>query len=181
MFSIYQLCKYKVYCESENVYFFKINKRVFFVKNSLSPQNFFIVKKMDFKRDHEKKYLNNNSNIFCNKTHLMKKIDDYFILHSSDLMELFRHQKKYVQEYCDIVCPRNTPCSLHVKLQRLERYVDWLRENNLNSNVIIKKVAIYFNEDVARTKEAFWWCYILEWEEINAPPNATMSWRSQFL
>ena len=79
------------------------------------------------------------------------------------------------------MCPRDTAFSLHVKLQRLEEYVDWLRTKNAYENVIIKKICLVFNTDVAETRESFWWSDILKWEEGNDPPDATLRWRAQFL
>ena len=163
---------------------FKANTCVFFERSLLKKlalhQNF--NRKMDFRNGNAKKCLNNNSNIFCSKNHYMKKVDDcFFILNSSDFFDLYRHHKHFVQKRCDFVCPRDTACSLHAKLQRLEEYVDWLRRKNTNENVIIKKICLVFNADVAETRESFWWSDVLEWEEGNVPPDVTLRWRAQFL
>ena len=56
-----------------------------------------------------------------------------------------------------------------------------IRRKNTNENVIIKKIYLVFNADVAETRESFWWSDILEWEEGNVPPDATLQWRAQFL
>ena len=60
------------------------------------------------------------------------------------------------------MCPRDTTCSLHVKLERLKQYVEWLHEKNLNDNIIVKKICLVFNKEVAQIKEVFWWNDTLE-------------------
>ena len=138
---------------------------------------------MDFNTGkNQRKCINNNSNTFCDKNHYMKKVDDcFFILNSSDFFKLYRHHRKFVQTHCNFVCPRDTTCSLHVKLEKLKQYVEWLHEKNLNDNIIVKKICLVFNKEVAQTKEVFWWNDTLEWEQTNVPPHATIRWRSQFL
>ena len=54
-------------------------------------------------------------------------------------------------------------------------------KRKLNFRKVIKKIALVFNKDVARTQEAFWWNDILEWEWTDVPPHATLRWRSSYL
>ena len=75
---------------------------------------------------------------------------------------------------------RETQCALCTKkLERLTNYVDWLRDNNLNYDVV-KEIALFFNENVAKTEEGFWWYDIVEWEKGIVSEGATMTWRVQF-
>ena len=139
---------------------------------------------MDFKSSNQK-CLNNNSNTFCKKNHFIKwqkneYLGTFFILNVADLIELWRHHSKFVIARCDRACPRDPMCSLHKKLERLTGYVELLRENNLNNNTVVKKVALLFNENTAKTQRAFWWANILEWEVGNVPEGATLRWRVQF-
>ena len=137
---------------------------------------------MDFKTT-QKKCLNNNLNTFCDKSHYIKyqknENENFFIINTSDFIELWRHQSSFVIARCDIVCPRDTMCTLHKKLERLTNCADWLRHNNLNYDVV-KKIGLFFNKEVAKTREAFWWYDIVEWEKEIIPEGATLRWRAQF-
>ena len=137
---------------------------------------------MDFKTT-QKKCLNNNLNTFCDKSHYIKyqknENENVFIINTSDFIELWRHHSSFVIARCDIVCPRDTMCTLHKKLERLTNCADWLRDNNLNYDVV-KKIGLFFNKEVAKTQEAFWWYDIVEWEKEIVPEGATLRWRAQF-
>ena len=138
---------------------------------------------MDFKSgSSQKKCLNNNSNTFCDKNHYLKNVDnEFFIVTASDFFEIYRHYKALVQKRCNIVCPRDVMCNMHFKLERMEQFVEHVRDKNLNFHKVIKKLAFFYNEDVAQTQEVFWWSDIVEWEWTDVPPNATLRWRSSFL
>ena len=128
------------------------------------------------------KCLNNNSNTFCKKNHNLKNTNHgFFLVNADDFFELCRHHRAFVQVRCDVVCPRDTECSLHSKLGRLEFYAKCNQQQNLNEDKIVKKLAIAFDKDVAQNKEAFWWTDIFEVEVADVPPNATLRWRAQFL
>ena len=138
---------------------------------------------MDFKTT-QKKCLNNNWNTFCNKKHYLKyeknELGTCIILNISDFIDLWRHHKEFVIARCNHACPRQTMCIWHQKLERLTGYVEYLRNNNLNYEVIIKKVALLYNENSAETQQAFWWFDIVEIETGNVPQGATLRWRAQF-
>ena len=51
---------------------------------------------------------------------------DWFVVNTSDFIEMWRHHKKYVEKVCDIVCPSDEPCELHKKLRDMTNYVEWL-------------------------------------------------------
>ena len=138
---------------------------------------------MDFKSgSSQKKCLNNNSNTFCDKNHYLKNVDnEFFIVTVSDFFEIYRHHKALVQNRCDIVCPRDIMCNIHFKLERMEQFVEHVRDKNLNFHKVIKKLAFFYNEDVAQTQEAFWCSDIVEWEWADVPPNATLRCRASFL
>ena len=126
--------------------------------------------------------MNNNSNTFCHKNHYLKNVDNKFsIVTASDFFEIYRHHKALVQKRCDIVCSRDIMCNMHFKLERMEQFVEHVRDKNLNFHKVIKQLAFFYNEDVAQTQEAFWWSAIVEWEWADVPPNATLRLRASFL
>ena len=112
---------------------------------------------MDFKTT-QKKCLNNNLNTFCDKSHYIKyqknENENFFIINTSDFIELWRHRSSFVIARCDIVCPRDTMCTLHKKLERLTNYADWLRENNLNYDVV-KKIGFFLVKKLPKHKKRF--------------------------
>ena len=130
----------------------------------------------------QKKCLNNASNTFCDKNHYLKNVDnEFFIVNTSDFFEIYSHHKALVQQRCDIVCPRDIQCSMHFKLEKMEQFVEHVRDKNLNFHKVIKKLAFFYNKDVAQGKEVFWWSDIVKWEWADVPPNATIRWRALFL
>ena len=64
-------------------------------------------------------------------------------------------------------------CFLHEELQKLTDYVDWIRDRNLNENIIVTKYST--------RRETFWWYNQKIWDEKDVPDNVTMSWRAQFI
>ena len=102
-------------------------------------------------------------------------------MNADDFFELCRHHRAFVQVRCDVMCLRDTECSLHSKLGCLEFYAKCTRQHSLNEDKIVKKLAIAFDKDVAQTKEAFWWTDIFEVEIADVLPDANVRWRAQFL
>ena len=96
----------------------------------------------------------------CDKQHFMKyekdSIKEYFVLNTSDFVNLWRHHKKFVWQKCDFVCPKKEICSLHERLYELTDFVDWIRDRNLNENTVVSKVVLFFEKDSTR-RGAFWW------------------------
>ena len=120
----------------------------------------------------------------CDKQHFMKyqkdSIKEYYVMNTDDFVDLWRHHKKFVEQKCDYVCPEKKNCFLHEELQKLTDYVDWIRDRNLNENIIVTKIALFFEKDSTR-REAFWWYNKKIWDEKDVPDNVTMSWRAQFV
>ena len=105
---------------------------------------------------------------------------NWYLLNVSDLMDVYRHHKEYIIKKCDWVCPKDDVCDLHKKLRDLDDYTDWLRDKNLtDKNEIVKTVALVFNKSSER-QEVFWWINLIEWETIEVPKNAVMSWRVKY-
>ena len=71
-------------------------------------------------------------------------------------------------------------CFLHEELQKLTDYVDWIRDRNLNENIIVTKIALFF-EKYSTRREAFWWYNQKIWDEKDVLDNVTMSLRAQFV
>ena len=115
----------------------------------------------------------------CDKQHFMKyqkdSIKEYYVMNTDDFVDLWRHHKKFVEQKCDYVCPEKKNCFLHEELQKLTDYVDWIRDRNLNENIIVTKIALFFEKDSTR-REAFWWYNKKIWDEKDVPDNVTMSW-----
>ena len=76
---------------------------------------------MDFTKS-SRKYLNDIYSTCCDKQHFMIKMkdsaSDWFVVTTSDFIDMWRHHKKYVEKVCDIVCPGDEMCDLHKKLQK---------------------------------------------------------------
>ena len=70
---------------------------------------------------------------------------------------------------------------MQVKLERLNNYVDYIRERNLNGKKIVSKIGFIYEKDIAQGKKVFWWSEIVELEEKTVPEDASIRWRSQFL
>ena len=66
------------------------------------------------------------------------------------------------------------------ELQKLTEYVDWIRDRDLDENIIVTKIALFFEKNSTR-REAFWWYNKKIWDEKDAPDNVTISWRAQFV
>ena len=94
------------------------------------------------------------------KQHFMKyyktSVKEYFVMNTSDFVDLWRHHKKFVKQKCDFVCPKNEICYLHKRLNELTDYADWIRDRNLNENTVVSKIALFFEKDPTR-RGAFWW------------------------
>ena len=71
-------------------------------------------------------------------------------------------------------------CFLHEELQKLTDYVDWIYDLNLNENIIVTKIALFFENESTR-REASWWYNQKIWDEKHVSDNVTMSWRAQFV
>ena len=93
----------------------------------------------------------------CDKQHFMKyqknSMKEYYVMNTDDFVDLWRHHKKFVEQKCDYVCPEKN-CFLHEELQKLTDYVDWIRDRNLNKNIIVTKIALFLEKDTTR-REAF--------------------------
>ena len=111
---------------------------------------------MDFESGNsQKKCLNNNSNTFCSKNHYLKNIDgEFFIVGTSHFfLEIYRHHKVLVQKRCDVVCPRDIMCNMHFKLQRMEQFLEHVRDKNLNFHKVIRKLAFFIIQTSPRRKK----------------------------
>ena len=86
----------------------------------------------------------------CDKQHFMKyqkdSIKEYYVMNTDDFVDLWRHHKKFVEQKCDYVCPEKKNCFLHEELQKLTDYVDWIRDRNLNENIIVTKIALFLKK-----------------------------------
>ena len=64
---------------------------------------------MDFTKS-SRACLNNPIGKCCNKQHLMKyykdSIKEFYVMNTSDFVDLWSHHKKFVEQKCDYVCPK---------------------------------------------------------------------------
>ena len=51
--------------------------------------------------------------------------------------------QKFVEQKCDYVCSERKKF-LHEELQKLTGYVDWIHDRNLNENIVVTKIALFF-------------------------------------
>ena len=54
----------------------------------------------------------------------LDSVKEYFVMNTSDFIDLWRHHKKYVEQKCDFVCPKNEIYYLHKRLNELTDYVE---------------------------------------------------------
>ena len=113
------------------------------------------------------------------KQHFMKyyktSVKEYFVMNTSDFVDLWRHHKKFVEQKCDFVCPKNEICYLHKRLNELTDYADWIRDRNLNENTVVSKIALFFEKDPTR-RGAFWWYNEKIWDFKDVPDSDTKTW-----
>ena len=122
---------------------------------------------------------------YCDKQHFMRKMkdsaSDWFVVNTSDFIDMWRLHKKYVEKCRDIVCPSDDPCDLHKKLRDMTDYVECVRHKNLNCKYeIIKTTGVVYSSNSYKEK-AFWWINIIEWEVIAPPDDASIRRRSNFV
>ena len=138
---------------------------------------------MDFtKSKSSRKCLNDSC---CDKQHFIRYMKDsasnWFVVNTSDFIDMWRHHKKYVEKTCDYVCPNEKMCELHQELQNMTDYVEWVRDKNLNYEYeTIKTIGVVFSSNDLK-KKTFWQINIIEWETISPPENATIKRKSNFL
>ena len=66
-------------------------------------------------------------------------IKTYFVMNTSDFVDLWRHHRKFVQEKCDFLCPKDEICNLNENLNELTDFVEWIRDNNLIVMKLLQK------------------------------------------
>ena len=120
----------------------------------------------------------------CDKQNSMKygqdSIKEYFVMSTSDFVDLWRHHKKFVEQKCDFVCSKNEICYLHKRLNELTDYIEWIRNRNLNESTVVSKISLFFEKD-SPTTGVFWWYSQDIWDFQDVPDNATRKWRAQFV
>ena len=84
---------------------------------------------MDFTTS-SRKCINDKYATCCDKQHFMRKMkdstSDWFVVNTSNFIEMWKHHRKYAEKFCDIVCPSDEPCELHKKFKDMTNYVEWL-------------------------------------------------------
>ena len=85
----------------------------------------------------------------------------------------FVNDKKGKLNECGFVCPKDETCFLHEKLNRLTDFVEWIRDRDLNKNIVVTKITIFFEKDSIR-RDAFWWYNYTIWDFKDVPDNVTM-------
>ena len=91
----------------------------------------------------------NDKYSFCDKHNFMRYMKDlasnWFVINTSDFIDMWRHHKKYVEKTCDYVCPKAKMCELHNELQKMTDYVEWVQDKNLNCKYeVIKTIGVVF-------------------------------------
>ena len=123
-----------------------------------------------------------DKSLFCNNKHYFKKNEDgVVVLNASNFFNVVRHHQELVRVRCNWVCPKEVTCNLHVQLEKLNYYAEFVREKNLNETEIISKIGFLYDKEKAKEKKVFWWTEIVEWEKKQCPKEVTLKWRSQFL
>ena len=131
---------------------------------------------MDFTKS-SRKCLNDKYSTCCDKQHFMRKMkdsaSDWFVVNTSDFIDMWRNNKKYVEKVCDIVYPNHKMCELHKKHEKMTDYVEWVRDKKLNCKYeIIKTIAVVYSSNSYKEK-TFWWINIIECEVIEPPNEAS--------
>lgn len=97
-----------------------------------------------------RKCINDKYLTCCDKQHFMRRMkdsaSDWFVVNTSDFIDMWRHHKKHVEKVCDIVCASDEMCELHKKLTKMADYVEWVRDKNLNCKYeVIKTIGAVFS------------------------------------
>lgn len=101
--------------------------------------------------------ISNKYSACCDKQHFMRKMNDFvrdwFVVSTSDFIDMWRHHKKHEEKVCDIVCPSDEMCELHKKLKKMTGYVKWVRDKNLNCKYeVIKTIGVVFFQKFIQRK-----------------------------
>lgn len=127
-----------------------------------------------------KKCIRDNSTIFCKKNHYFKKVEDGVLeMNTSDFFNVVQHHQELMRVRCDRVCSREVTCDLHVQLEKLNYFAEYVREKKLNETMIMNKIGVFLQQK--KDKKVFWWTEIVELEKKQCPKEATLKWRSHFL
>ena len=111
-----------------------------------------------------KKCIGDNSTIFCKKNHYFKKVEDGFLeMNTTDFFNVVQHHQELVRVWCNWVCPREMACDLHVQLEKLNDFAEYVREKNLNETMKINKIGFFYDKD--EDKKVFWLTKIVALEK----------------
>ena len=81
----------------------------------------------------------------CNGQHFIKFIDGKAMIPSWEFFEIVRHYDKNIEKLCGIVCLSDKLCHIHKKLNCLHFFSNYIRDRNINNDIIISKILIRDN------------------------------------
>ena len=117
----------------------------------------------------------------CDRQDFIKFIDGKAVILKIPTWEYFQivsHYEKNIQNLCGIVCSNDRLCHLHRKLDCLYFFSKYIRQKNINNDILVKKIMIREN-----CKHPFClnnWCFeIYETEYVGY--NKPLAWRSKYL
>ena len=77
---------------------------------------------------------------FCNGQHFIKFIDGKAMIPSWEFFEIVRHYDKNIAKLCGIVWLSDKLCHIHKKLNCLHFFSNYIRDKNINNDIIISKI-----------------------------------------
>lgn len=81
----------------------------------------------------------------CNGQHFIKFIDGKAMIPSWEFFEIVRHYDKNIEKLCGIVFLSDELCHIHKKLNCLHFFSNYIRDKNINNDIIISKILIRDN------------------------------------
>lgn len=76
----------------------------------------------------------------CNGQHFIKFIDGKAMILSWEFFEIVRHYDKNIAKLCGIVWLSDKLCHIHKKLNCLHFFSNYIRDKNINNDIIISKI-----------------------------------------
>ena len=93
----------------------------------------------------------------CDKQHFMRYMKDlasnWFVISTSDFIDVWRYHEKYVEKTCDYVWPKTKNVRTALWTSKMTDYVEWVEDKNLNCKYkAIKTIGVVFSSNGLKKK-----------------------------
>ena len=138
-----------------------------------------LTKKIVFLKMETENYYVINCNVpCCHGQHYIKFINGKAVIPTWDFFEIVRHYEKNIANLCGPVCSSNSLCRLHKKLNCLHFFSEYIRDKNINSNIIVAKILIKNCLHPFRLNGC---CFLIYETKYMKDCSMSMTWRSRYL